>query len=107
MTKVWINHENDAFAVEASGGFYVGAVKVKKRPGWTEREPDYIFGQEIEWNGGQSPVAGNELVLCKLRNGAYYLGPANVHSMLWVHAPARGRPNPAGDVVAYQVEANG
>ena len=107
VTRVWINHDTGAYAVEAHDGLWIGASKAKQSPDWINRDPNLIFSEPIEWHGGDNPTTPGQTVLCRFRGGGYYLGPSDPHSQLWTHAPARGRPNPAGDIVTYQVVENG
>lgn len=100
-TKLWQN--GDAYAVQSPHGFYIGANAARRVPEWAKRAPDIVFGDEVEWNGGECPVDPGQMVLCRWRSGGYYYGPSNPHPALWHHAPSKFRPNPAGDVIAYQV----
>jgi hypothetical protein len=101
-TKLWFN-EDGAYAVSGPDGLWVGSERPKKIPEWINRAPDLLLGDPVEWNGGENPLEPGALVLCKLRFGGYYYGTSDPHPALWHHAPAKHRPNPAGDVVSYQV----
>jgi hypothetical protein len=103
VTRVWTSEANGAFAVLGAHGAFVGVRAVSALPEWAAGDPDMTFAPEIEWNGGARPVPAGQVVLCRMRGGGYYLGPSDPHSALWLHAPAQGRPNPAGDIVSYQV----
>ena len=76
------------------------------------REPDHVFGPPVPWSGGERPVPADTVVRCLFRYGGRrpYIGPAawpghsqSAQASMWKHHPAPMRPNPAADIVAYQV----
>jgi hypothetical protein len=110
MTSVWTNHRNGHHFSEGPEGMYLNGFPATERPIWATGAPDAVFGPLVPWHGGECPVDANMVVRCIFRGRRPYIGPAiwpdypkGKEAAMWAHAPFPGRPNPDGDIVAYQV----
>jgi len=105
ITKVWFNRATGMMFRETPDGLFLGRDEVVRPPEWVQNAPDEIFGPVVEWTGGDCPVELGHRVLCHFRGRSPYVVRSDAHGAMWQHAPAPGRPNPAGDIIAYQERA--
>ena len=114
ITKIWRNAENGHHFAIGPSGMSLNGKPVSCAPEWSIGRPaDEEYGPIIEWAGGECPVSPSTDVRCIFRGRRPYVGkaiwdglPNNAQKVMWHHAPAPGRSNPASDIVAYQVRVS-
>jgi hypothetical protein len=111
MTSVWVNESSGHHFSDGPEGMQLNGFATDKRPEWAMGEPWAVFGPLVPWRGGACPVDPNMLVRCIFRGRRPYIGPAiwpdyskGREAAMWAHSPFPGRSDPAGDIVAYQVQ---
>ena len=110
-TRLWRNPKNGHSYAVGPEGVTLNGMPTTGVPSWVNMpHPDEVYGPLTPWAGGACPVSGDTLVRCLFRGRRPYMGPAmwpgfhyQAQRAMWCHAPAPGRPDPAADIIAYQV----
>ena len=110
-TKVWFNPANGHYFNAGPNGMDLNGRPCQSPPDWARFvQPDFVYGELVEWSGGYCPVDPNQEVRCVFRDRLPYHGPAiwpsfskDAAAAMWQHAPHGVRTDPRMDIIGYQV----
>ena len=109
VTLIWYGPSGAHFA-EANSGWTLNGLPAFDRPEWADGPAQAVFGEMRQWTGGKCPVAPTQIVRALFRGRRPYIGeaiwsqvPDRLKDSVWMHAPSKGRTDPAADIVAYQL----